>query len=415
MRTTLSTTLFTLLVTACTGSIDGGGGGDDQPPTDEVSVFVRDGNVPQPNVTVIFQTASDVLVSEVQTDATGHARASLPEGGTVSVVRLFPLPPPGETPRPAEVYTYVGVEPGDQLELGSTTPPEDAPVSAIVVKVPETAQGTVRVKTSCGEAEGEAPLVAVPVKGCGANLAVYAMDGGQGAFFKRVPYSSNIDVSTETLTQALSSSFSATNVPAGAEVVVEKKLVSEGWLVYSTGTKRIDQTVQNATVPVLPGVEQLLQIRVAANGRTQIVSDHRAFVQGPTLVDASVGMTSYITEQPTFELGTISWLEEGVAAPDVTLATVDVTRGGTDNPNNQYVRTIIAPHAGTSLRIPFLSGVGQIFNPIEGDSVGVSLGVVKVTGGYDTIRAKAFSKESLLDIVPMDMQLTLSYNGSSPQ
>ena len=95
--------------------------GTTAPPSTSVDLTVRDGQTPQPGVSVIFQHADGTLAAEAMTDANGVATAELPDGGSITVLRSFP-PVDAQTPAPPlEVYTYVGVKAGDHLALGRTT------------------------------------------------------------------------------------------------------------------------------------------------------------------------------------------------------------------------------------------------------------------------------------------------------
>ena len=61
-----------------------------------------------------------------------------------------------------------------------------------------------------------------------------------------------------------------------------------------------------------------------------------------------------------------------------------------------------------------LPGAALLYNPDPkaGDQIDVSLGLAKVAGGYDALRASAFTVANLLDATPMNGQLTLSYAGT---
>jgi len=410
MRMTL---LGVFSLAACSGVIDTGSGDDTTvPPPTDVQIVVRDGALPQPNVQAIFQTADNTVVAEVVTDLEGRAIAEMPDGGNLTIIRSYPLPPAPEEPRPPEVYTYVGVKPGDRLVLENPTA-ENAPTSAINVIVPETAAGTIKVKTPCGSGQGTAPIVPVTLKGCSPD-AFYVMDGDQGSFFVHAPYSENVDVSTGSLLGALSSSLSATNVPLGTTVTIEKRIESEGFLLYTSNPQRVDETPANVNVPQLEGLEQVLVVMSSANNRTQVVATHSLFARGPSAVDATAGLIASVSEAPTFAPTGITWVEEGIGAPDFVISTLQVTRGGPVNPNNKYVRTIIAPYAGTSLQLPVLPGANVLFNPTMEDQINLALGLAKVTGGYDGVRASAFTGTNIIDVTPLDGQLTLSYAGNAP-
>jgi hypothetical protein len=414
MRNLLVATAL-LAPTACTGALDNSG--PDVPPV-HVQVVVRDGEVPATGVKVFFQTESDTLVEETLTDAEGRAVGELPDGGNVSIVRTYPAPmPTPEDPdpegRPTDVYTYIGVRAGDILEIGGIT--ELGAVSAINVVVPTTAVGNVTVETPCGSGDGQAPNVAISVKSCPSSMTYYVMDSEGSSFVKLAPFSPSVDLSMELFHTSLSSSVGATNVPLDTQVTVEKRLEMNNFRLYSSGRQDVTTTTQNIDVPQLSGVDMITLATMSSQGRSQVVVSHGAFLSGPTIVDASAGMIPYISQPAEFTPEAITWLEEGAGVADTVYVVLNVTReipeGGTPGVHNEYVRTIIAPHTGTALRVPVLPGTGILFNPGENDNVGIAHGIVATTGGYDSLRARAFKVENIIDATPLGSTTTLSYAG----
>ncbi len=403
---------FILLATACTGTIDGGDP-TTLPPETDVQVVIRDGQSPQPGVLVIFQDAAGALAAEVMTDAGGAAAAELPDGGTLTVIRSYP-PIAGQDPPRTEVFSYLGVSPGDRLSLGKTTD-DRGTASAVLVKVPEGTAGTVKVVAPCGAGQGEGPLVAITVRGCAPEIGLYVVDGAKQSFFKRTAFSENMDVSLESLVGALTSPISATNVPPDTAVTVEQRLGSDGFYFYSTGAKRVEAAPANVDLPPVTGVEQLVIASSSSNNRTQVVATRKAYTQDSTIVDASAGLIASVTGLTYKQATGITWVEEGSGAPDAVIASLAVTRPDPVAGDQQFVRMIIAPHAGASLQVPVLPGSGARYNPAMGDQVAASLGLVKVTGGYDAARPRAFAVPSIVDATPMNGQITLSYAGSPPR
>jgi hypothetical protein len=397
-------------VSACTGTIESGNGSTTDPM--DVQIVVRDGALPQAGVEVIFQNADDTVVADVMTDAEGRAGVEMPGGGNLTVIRNYPLPPEPAAPLPAEAYTYVGVKPGDRLVL--VRPISDqAPASAINVIVSKTATGTVKVATPCGSGQGTAPIIPVTIRGCTPDA--FYVTANQASFFAHAPFSENVDISTMSLRELLSSSVSATNVAPNTTVTFEQRIESGGFLLYTSGAKRVDTTPATLDLPQIDGVEQVAVMSVTdATNRTQVVAVHSPYASEAASVDASVGLIASVSDKPTFTPTGITWVEASPGAPDLVISSLAVTRGGPQNPNNKYVRTTIAPYAGTSLRLPVLPGAALLYNPDPkaGDQIDVSLGLAKVAGGYDAIRASAFTVANLVDATPMNGQLTLSYAGT---
>jgi hypothetical protein len=414
----ISTILFGLLA-ACTGSIDTGeGGGDDGPdvPTTEVRVVVTDALAGQAGVRVIFQNADDSVIEDVMTDASGVATAEM-TAGNVSVIRTYVpvLPPPPEGNRVPEVYTYVGVKGGDLIELGKSEPTAMATPGAIVVKVPEI-DGTVTVKTPCGSGAGEAPNVAITVTNCPAMMDMYVTQNDQG-FYMQKPYAENIDVSMGVLNESLASTVTATNVPPNAQVNVEQKIYAGSFELFSTGEKRVDQTPQNVDMPNITGVDGLVVTRVSVQNQGAVMTGARTSYSGAVAsVDASAHPMPYIMGTTKFEPAGITWTEAGTGAAEAVMVTLAVTRGAamgmTPGPDAEYVRAIIAPHAAGVLRIPALPDAR--YNPSSLDEIGGAIGLVSSSGGYDTIRRRAFAKESIVDAAPAGGSISIAYSGQAP-
>ena len=403
-----------LTASACTGSIEGddpgGGSGSNQPPATDVQLVVRDGYTPQAGVRVIFQAADDSVISDTVTDATGLAKADLPSGGNLTVIRTFPVPPPPAERRAPEVYTYVGVKNGDKLVLGDQTS-AGAP-GAIVVKVPDAANGTVKVDTPCGSGQGTAPNVAITVTDCPPMVGFYVTDGNQSSFFKMAPYAENVDLSLEALSGNLAATLGSTNVPANTTVTVEERVVSGTFQLFSSGAKRVDQTAATVNLPNITGVDQLVVTTIKTTGSaTQMVATRSAYSASPAVVDATANLIADISA-PMYTPTSVTWTEGSAGTADAVIVTLNVTRGGPTAIDNTYTRAIIAPHAGPSLRLPVLPDA--LYNPAMGDQIAGTSGLVSATGGYDALKALAFTVPNILDAGAADGTITLAYPGNTP-
>jgi hypothetical protein len=409
-------------VIGCSGTLDQGGGGDDTPPATDVEVRVADGNVPQSGVRVFFQNPDDSLIAETVTDATGSAKVAM-TAGNVTVLRLFPAPTlPDEPARTPELYTYVGVAAGDVLELGDPVVDADvASPSAILVKVPETAQGTITVMTPCGQGQGTAPLIPVTVYNCKPDMILYVMDGNGGSFVMRAPYSENIDVSLGSFQEPLSSSISATNVQPNTAINVEMRLVLDDYTLFSSGQKRVDQTPQNVDLPQLDAVDEL-QLVAFTDGlnRTQMVATRSVYERGTTTVDgARMALLPYV-ETPDYSPTGISWVESGggIEVADAVYATLVIqkdTGEALPGPNDLFTHAIIAPHGvSPTLKMPLLPPSISNMNAGATDQISGSLGLVLSSNGYDSLRGKVFRYGSILETTEMSSLVVLSYAGGTP-
>jgi hypothetical protein len=404
-------TLPVLFLVACTGTIDSGDGDDTTPdptPTNTVAVMVRDGYAPIANVSVIFQGADDSVIATAMTAADGKATAEMPAGGNVTVIREYPTTPP-ETPIATQIYTYVGVKGGDKLVVAGEMDPKGTP-AAINIQVATEAQGTIRVVTPCGSGQGTAPNIPITVIGCMANeVPFYIMDGNNQSFVKRAMVAANVDLSAESYADRLGSTLSATNLPGDlTSVNAEKKALADSYELYTSGTKRVDETAQTITLPDLQGVDELVVASITRTvGGTQVVATRKAYTVGPSVIDASaprIPATSRVMYAPTG----ISWVEDMVGTADLVLTSFAVNRpdptGGPYDVN--FVRTIVAPHGTPTLRMPMLPDAK--FNPTAGDTLGDGkLAIVQVTGGYDAARARVFAAD-VTALAPMNGSATIS-------
>ncbi len=376
-----------------------------------MQIVVKDGFSPQAGVRVLFQPSDTNAIEEVATDATGLAKAEMPTGGTLTVIRTYPTAIPPEVQRLPTVYSYLGVEAGDRLELGNST--SEASPQAINVMVPASSQGTVTVMTPCGSGQGTAPLIAITVRDCPADVDFYVTTQDGSAFFKRAPYSSNVDLSAEILKGTLGTSLSARNVPTDTAVSVEERMVSGTYEIFSSGQKRVDTTPADVNLPDLQNVDQLVVATISTNNRgTQIVSRRSPYDNSPVFVDASVGMIPFVNTV-TYSPTGVSWLEDGSGAADLVIATLDVTPQGLGSPVTEYVRAIIAPHGGTSLPLPLLQGADAIYNPSAADQI-VGRHAIANAGGYAAARVHAFSLPTITDGAPEGGMVTLSFAGNTP-
>lgn len=408
MRTTWAG-LF-LVAAACTGTIDGGdddgGGSGMNPPKDQVRVLVRDAYSPQANVRVIFQDASDVVLLDTMTDGAGTATADM-TAGSVSVVRTYaPItPPPPNGQRQPEVYTYVGVKGGDLLTVANAT--SDAAPGAIVVKVPDASNGNVKVTTACGSGQGTPPNIAMTVTDCPAMVGFYVVDGDNSAFYKKMPYAGNEDLSQEALRGSLASELSATNVPANTQVSIEERVVDGTYTLFSSGEKRVDQNPAQVNLPNITGPDELMIAKVQTQGASPRMTAVRASYQSnPRPFDASLDALPSPAE-PKLEAGNITWTESGTGTADAVLVMIDVTPNMS---NATYTRWIVGPHAGLTLHVPVLPD--PAYNPAMMDQVSVRHALVSAAGGFDAVRGLAFSAPNILDAATS--RLSMSYSGNPP-
>jgi hypothetical protein len=396
-----------LLCGACLPAIEGSGQPDDPgdqpqgeptpPPVTTVEITVHGQAGPLVGVPVVFLKTDDSVVADVVTDSLGKATATMPDGGSVTVVRPgtpatgggLPMDPNNGGATPAQVYTYVGVKPGDKLDLVTSDVSPGAPVTARVMVPATELGGPFAVITPCGSAQGAAPYIDVTLTGCGPQTDFYVVDlVEQLSFLKRSAIGATVDLSMETLQDSLSTTLSATNAPSGASVAIETRLETDLFRpVYSSGMVAqgapdqagADTSTTTVDLPKLASAEQHVSARIGTADGTQLVTMRAGYGQADLVIDVA----PHLIKSPsaaTLTTDTVTWTELGTGSPDLVFATLrDATR----------VRTIVAPYGGASLHVPHLPTAHDAFNAQATDTPSVSL--ARVASGYDGVRARVFA------------------------
>ena len=148
---------------------------------------------------------------------------------------------------------------------------------------------------------------------------------------------------------------------------------------------------------------------VQIDNRTQVIATKGPYSLGTSVADASAGLTASIIDTPLVTPLAISWQEDGLGLADAVAVRLTISRG-----DSQFLHSIVGPHDGLSLRIPQLAGIDAVYNASTLDNVDTSIGIAKVAGGYDMIRANAFAVDSLAEAGPLGASVTLSYTGNAP-
>lgn len=401
--------LISLFACACLGQIDSATSDppkDDpkDPPPSEVRVTVHDQSGPLAGLSVVFLDANDAVAADVVTDAQGTAIATLATG-SVTVIRAAAMSQPTD-PSASSLYTYVGVKAGDRLELALHTIEPSNPVT-VNVTVPATDEVgvPVEVRTPCGSGQGTPPTIAVTLDGCGGETDFYVTELGvdqPASFLKRAQITDPIDLSGEIYRDALTSTYSVTNLPADSSVSIEKRIETDLFRpVFTTGpiAATPDQPI-DVTLPNLPGTEvQTYATVTPLAGTAQVVGSRDPYGSGPAVIDLA-GAMIIAPSAPTLAGDTVSWTEQGSGAPDTVLVTIR-------NPGAE--RYVVGPYAGASIKVPHLPSAHDAFNVKAGDTATIAL--AKVSGGFDAVRAHVFAGP----LAPMGGQATIAVDASPEQ
>jgi hypothetical protein len=371
--------ILSLFASACVGTLTGEGPEPlpppEPPPEPITDVTVRAGA----NAQVIFQGPDDALIADLTTDATGHATAKMPSGGSVTVIRA------GET---AQLFTYLAVKPGDLLGLAGPPLNPTPLVAQVTVALP--AGTPVSVTAPCGKGAGVAPTIDVTLN-CGAEVDFYVVDQATGdAFTVRSKVSPVIDFSDEIFRGPLSSELRASNMMTAAQVALQKRLQMGRLVVFDSGA--IAAPVATVNAPELPNTQQLVSAYVTYEGRTFVITSRDAFAPTPSTVDISARAIPASTA-PMFAGNTLWWSEVGSGTAALSVAHVSI-------PERNFTRHFAGPYLGTSLRLPPLPAPHDHFNIAPTDVPKVIHNLANLDGGYDAVRARVFD-QALADIAPM--------------
>ena len=184
----------------------------DASPFGSVSLSVVEGTTPRAGVRVLFQNADSSVVLDTTTGTDGKASAAMAPGGYVTAIDPFGVEQPKGLPVSADLRTFAGVKPGDQLRLVQAAQTTATINVNIVLPISNSAM-EYRVWTNCNpnhsipsQGSGSQPQGVMELTGCGptTNLLVQAIDfnfGIAGVFYKdsvALADNATLDFSTET-------------------------------------------------------------------------------------------------------------------------------------------------------------------------------------------------------------------------
>lgn len=398
---------LTLFTAACLPGFDTSDPGEPiDPPVDppapvtDVSVTIRDANVGVSGVQVVFQGPDDGVLAELVTDATGIATASMPNGGSVSVIRR--TVENNETT--INAYTYTGVKAGDLLDLASPTITGQAPVTVrLAVPLPvldpdddpdtEPASGAYAVITPCGAAAGVAPIIEITLDGCGAETDFFVIDETAGAFLAHRAIAPDIDLSQEAVRENLETQLLVLNAPDTAAVTVEKRLLTDGFLMYASPP--VPANVSTFVPDIGASVaDQLLVATVSSETGDRRVASRALYNNNTPSVDLADTVLPLV-ESSAFDGSDVMWAEQAIGTRD--FAVVTLTEGS-------VTRTIAGSGADPILHVPALPASYAVTLTTEA-RIGLALG--KATGGYDAVRNTLLGGP-LVEAAPMNGQIAIA-------
>lgn len=414
--------IFALSAAAC--GDDGINHIPDPPPPDgrpdandaPVTLTITDGAMPQPGIVVLFQNADSTLVTRAMTDVSGVASARMAAGGFVTAVNPFGLHNPTAV-NGAELRTFAGVKPGDQLRLHRPAD-EQMEISVTLVVPIDPLATSYQLLTNCGGQDitggsgsgsgsgTSTPGGTVSLYGCGPtiDLVIETRDGNfepLNALVRRdVPISNGamIDLTADTYAETPAVTFGYQNVAAAVTTLnVSRTLATAKGVLHSVSggadltAGAVSLTLRQPVVANATGITTT-EFYSGGFGRHTVV-DWGA--PGNYAFDgASAFLREYATA-PVFDhhAHKLTWTSSGGAAPDAAVAHAYFQRPNGKG-SDYWNWRIAGPYDSDALLFPVLPSTESELNPGANDDFSLDeFYTLKAPGGYDAVRPDAHSTE----------------------
>jgi hypothetical protein len=400
-------------------SFDAQNGADaqlDGPSGPAVTITVTKDSVPQPNVVVYFgdDDTLDPGIAHV-TDAAGVATAFV-ETGLYNNPVVTAINPFGQLAgNTDELFTFEAVQPGDHLVLRRTTPTS---ISTTVTFPTDAGAATYRLHTSCGASDVTSGSTVV-LHGCGAaaDMLLETLDAGGAS--KNWLYQADVAVS-DGGTVAFTGAYQPANTTqfgfdtygdyfvVTPQIAIHMRLATTKGIVYDGPQVNMPISYMNHTptidlaAPAIPGATSITE---ALFGYTNYGEQHFVdWYQGGAshLFDLTTGGLPNFDSQPTFDHTTryLGLADAGGGALPAQVVRARVELGRTGDRSWQW--NLVAPYwsLNGSVRYPMLPTDVHDWNTATADSAHlVDATLLNVPGGYDGLRANAFSVELPADVI----------------
>lgn len=389
----------------------------DAPTSGPVTLTITQGGVPRADVDVYFQNANSSLVAKVLTGADGKASAVMEPGGFVTAINPFNVLT--GIALNADLRTFAGVKPGDELQLtqerglGTSiavtfTAPIDG--AALYYYLSSSCSSQTSLFTQNTNVSGE-----VFMYDCGgtADVLVYTEDAnGQPLGYVYKPGVAVTDGGTVDFTDAYvaipDSTFTYTNAPAALTgFELEHQQATTRGLAFSdyifgnltTGTGSI--TVKVPPITGATAINRSTFYPWSNNGSQHLVT------WGPraatTTIDVGAGLLPEYLTVPAYAAGTRSFAWTAGSAPntpDLVIGELSASRTDANAVTTYWDWKIAAPYSATSVVLPELPTDVAQFNILATDTAEIyQLRTAKLPGGYDAVRETALDSSWPPDVV----------------
>jgi hypothetical protein len=372
-----------------------------------LTIFV--GLTPQEGVRVIFQNADNTVVSDTMTGADGKATATMAPGGFVTAIDPFPgRAKPSGAPSGADIRTFSGVKPGDQLRLFERDFSQNAISMNFILPIDPNAS-EYYVSTNCatssifGTGSGGPPQVQLFMQGCGQTSNLLVETGEAGALVSQIYKTSialmdggTIDLTADAYAAVPDVTFTYSNVPAGITGLSVEGVRSTSLGPIKQFSNGVSVTGGTATfsldVPNVPNA----QATTVTSFYGPTFTTHLVADWGPAAATYALDPTGLFL--PEFDgpatidaaAHAIKWSTTGGSAqPDFVRVRANFSRDLGGKSSMFWRWEIVAP-AGTQAVFPKLPDASP-YNIMAGDFGGFDVAAAKVPGGYDAVRANVLA------------------------
>ncbi len=376
-----------------------------------VTLTITQGTTPRVGIRVLFQAADSSVVSDTTTGTDGKASAVMKQGGFVTTFDPFGIPQGAAF---ADIRTWAGVKPGDQLVLTQSDFATPTTVNVNIVLPIDNNATEYHVYSQCDTSigatitapgSGGQPMASVPFTGCGAtvDLLVESVDANlqpvQQIFKPNVALveGATIDLMNDTYTAIQDLTVTYMNVPAALSNVSTHlaRRTTHGTLreadlgpnLLETGTTNTFTlklaTITNATAATVSTF-------VGPQFTQHVVTDWGP--AGPYTLDATGLFLPDFDGAATLDVAAhaIKWTTSGGSVqPDLVDVTAGLNRDLGGGATQSWRWEIVAPGASQAV-FPVLPDASP-YNPMTGDFGFFDVRTAKVPGGYDAVRANAMS------------------------
>jgi len=383
------------------------------PPPDGDFGLVRvqyKGGVPEGNV-VMFQNADGSTVLVTRTDADGEANAYMSAGGMATIV--------GANGNLNLLYTWMGVQPGDQLVLDRRAF-SDVPFDrAYQISMPVSpGADSYQLLTACGAfvipPSEEPPEIVVDLRRCNERTDMLVLPGPD---FK-TSYLHVADVPLTAIGIALGGTYrpldrAVVNVsggPAGStRAFARQSLIAQHAELYRspsvglTLAGGLGQLVHRVPLPAASTLMTTVQFVAPEGAIGTHVATAWSTAKETTPIEVAATRLREYTSRPVFDplSHRVTWSEASAGAiGDAVLLQIDWFRPGIGE--NYRWQVLARRGADPVIQLPMLPG--RDFAPREGDTIvqPTTFASIAIEGGYDRIRAALLGRWIPGDVWPID-------------